>query len=127
MSMEQDISLALQRRAFEMQFEELWRSYSKMEEEVRNLRTENKRLKSAQYKSEELAAMQTKLDEMHTELHRGFPVNKEESRKANEWIAEHKKHCKHPSFTYQFGDTEIGRIGTVECDRCKKYCIFQTR
>lgn len=42
MSMEQDISLALQRRAFEMQFEELWRSYSKMEEEVRNLRAESK-------------------------------------------------------------------------------------
>ena len=90
--------------------------------EYRNeyLKEEIERLKSEQYKDEELSKMKENYDRMKNDYYRGFPISEEEDKKINEWIDGQMK--KNPSsagaiggrFRYEFVPTSIGTIGVVK-------------
>ena len=90
--------------------------------EYRNeyLKEEIERLKSEQYKDEELSKMKENYDRMKNDYYRGFPISEEEDKKINEWIDGQMK--KNPSsagaiggrFRYEFVPTSLVTIGVVK-------------
>ena len=103
---------------------------------IRNeyLEDEIKRLKSEQYKDEELSRMKEKYDEMLKDYHRGFPISEEEDKKIMEWLDEITKDEDFVTktggaiggrFTYEFIPTGVGIIGIVKDGRTGKKLTFR--
>ena len=103
------------------------------------LEEENKKLKDEHYKDSEMQRMKTELEKAKDDLHRGFPISKEEEEKIKEWQLKHdaEKHglktmeqrlraggCCGGRYTYQFVPTSIGTIGEVICS-CGEKFTFQ--
>lgn len=84
-----------------------------------SLTEENERLKSENYKDEELSKLLGKYNEMRDSYYRGFPISLEEQKKIEDWKTDILN--KYPTntgaiggrFTYQFTKTSIGVIGTI--------------
>lgn len=86
---------------------------------------ECERLKSEQYKDEELSKMKAELEALQKETDLGFPITQEEHDAIDAWKRQHEdaKHGGYPAYfgaigggyTYKFTPTSIGTCGTVEC------------
>nr|UVY61648.1 MAG: hypothetical protein [Bacteriophage sp.] len=109
------------------------------EKRIKYLEEENKKLKDEHYKDSEMQRMKTELEKAKDDLHRGFPISKEEEEKIKEWQLKHdaEKHglktmeqrlraggCCGGRYTYQFVPTSIGTIGEVICS-CGEKFTFQ--
>lgn len=100
-------------------FQRLYDQFRNLEGQIKYLQQENKRLKSKQYKDEELARMKKDYEEMKSDYYRGFPISEKEHNKIQEWIDKQMK--KHPGvggaiggrFRYEFIPTGIGTSGTI--------------
>lgn len=55
------------------------------EKRIKYLGEENKKLKDEHYKDSEMQRMKTELEKAKDDLHRGFPISKEEEEKIKEW------------------------------------------
>lgn len=86
---------------------------------------ECERLKTEQYKDQELAKMKSELDELRKEYDLGFPMTQEECDAITAWKTKHEneKHGGYPAYfgaiggnyTYKFVGTSIGICGSIEC------------
>ena len=109
------------------------------EKRIKYLEEENKKLKDEHYKDSEMQRMEAELKKAKEDLHRGFPISKEEQERIREWQLEHDavKHglktmeqrlraggCIGGRLTYHFIPTSIGNIGEVECS-CGEKFTFQ--
>lgn len=109
------------------------------EKRIKYLEEENKKLKDEHYKDSEMQRMKTELKKVKDDLHRGFPISKEEEEKIKEWQLKHdaEKHglktmeqrlraggCSGGRYTYQFVPTGIGTVGEVICS-CGEKFTFQ--
>jgi hypothetical protein len=122
-----DILLALKERA------------ASYEAHYASVSAENERLKSENYKDEELQWMKKQMEE--TELHyqklmedygRGFRITKEEQEKIDMWKKAHikKKHNGNSyagaiggNWTYKFTPTGIGTLGEIKCSCGETFCF----
>ena len=107
------------------------------EELINNLREQIKSLEDENWKDEQLQKMKEEYNQMKVDYNRGFPMTKEESRKAREWMDKHENE-KHPlsnerfprggaiggSYQFIFTPTSIGTFGTVKCS-CGAEFTFQ--
>lgn len=109
------------------------------EKRIKYLEEENKKLKDDHYKDSEMQRMKTELEKAKDDLHRGFPISKEEEEKIKEWQDKHdaEKHglktmeqrlraggCCGGRYTYKFIPTSIGVIGEIICS-CGEKFTFQ--
>ena len=103
------------------------------------LREENRQLKDAAYRDNELIKMKTELDNFKTEYYRGFPISKEDEKKIEEWKNKHERYAHMirsiddrlgtggsigGRYTYEFIPTSIGTIGVVKC-HCGEQFVFR--
>lgn len=95
---------------------------------IKLLETENAILKEEHYKDKELNRLQEKINCLTENMHRGFPITKEEEEKIDAWKDNHirEKHWKKKnyitkqgpvdcSFSYQFFPTILDTIRIVKC------------
>ena len=107
---------------------------------IEYLHDENKRLKSKQYKDEELSKMKDYVEKTEKDMCRGFPISEREEQKIEEWKLKHEiedhgldtpekrlraQGCCSGGYTYEFTPTSIGIIGVVKCS-CGKEFEFQS-
>ena len=59
------------------------------EKRIKYLGEENKKLKEEHYKDSEMQRMEAELEKAKDDLHRGFPISKEEEEKIKEWQLKH--------------------------------------
>lgn len=106
--------------------------YQDQNERIEYLLEENKKLRSENYKDEELQRMQQELEEARTKLHLGFPITIEENTAAASWQQQHiKKYHNGNSyagviggmFDFCFIPTSIGTIGICECSSCRSKAL----
>ena len=103
---------------------------------IEYLEKENKKLKDAAYKNEELKKMQQHLERMQADYRRGFPITEAEEKAIEKWCNEHdrKAHglktdkdrlraggCIGGRYSYEFIPTSIGVLGEVKCSCGKKF------
>lgn len=83
------------------------------------LRKENERLKSEQYKDEELARLKEENEKLKADYYRGFPISEEEKKKIDEWknslpeVPITKLGAIGGRYIYEFTPTSIGVSGTI--------------
>lgn len=106
---------------------------------IEYLQEENERLKSEQYKDEELSKMREYVEKVDKDMNRGFPISEREEQRIKEWKLKHEvedhgldtpdkrlkaQGCCGGAYTYSFIPTSIGTIGVVKCS-CGKEFEFQ--
>lgn len=121
--------------SFEQMIKDLEKYNKEREEKIDCLIKENERLRSENYKDEELAKMQKEITWTKDILERdqkamrlGFPISEEEDAAINKWYKEHKEK-EHGgkyyggaiggSISYKFIPTSIGTVGVCSCDACR--------
>ena len=83
------------------------------------LREENERLKSEQYRDEELTEMKKKYEKMHEDYYRGFPITKKEEEKIKQWMdtvvgkEPERMRMNSARFHYEFYPTPLGVSGVI--------------
>lgn len=103
----------------------------KRDEEIVQLREENKRLREENYKDSELQMMKSKCKAMQEDLWRGFPISEDEDAKIREWIGQHltKRHKLmvngNGRFKYEFQDFSEVSVGSVVCTECGESFTFR--
>lgn len=120
-------------------FESLRYRIESKDDTIKNLREENKQLKTELYKDTKIQELTTQLEQLSVDYYRGFPITEEEKQKIEQWIQQHDKEkhgivtdeqrlhangCCGGRFTYQFTPTSIGVIGTIIC-HCGDSFTFQ--
>lgn len=88
------------------------------------LEKENKRLKSENYKDEELIRMKEQYDKMKEDYYRGFPITIEQKNKINEWKLS-KGFKSNNTYHYEFYPTAIGLSGIIINDNTNDKFQFQ--
>lgn len=114
--------------------------FKEKEDKITSLKAENERLKSENYKDEELAKMKAKMEqamqqrkEAYDAMYRGFPISKEEQDDINNWMRAHditthgNTKGYHGAigggFDYVFTPTSIGTVAKCVCGTCKLKAI----
>ena len=107
---------------------------------IKYLNEENKRLRSEQYKDEELSKMKDYMEEVKKDMFRGFPISEREEQRIEEWKLKHEiedhgldtpekrlraQGCCGGAYTYYFVPCSIGTIGVVKYS-CGKEFEFQS-
>ena len=97
---------------------------------ISKLREENEKLRSEQYKDEQLKELNTKLEKANADLNRGFPITEFEEKKIKMWMERHEEEAhglNTPAkkilyggtiggrYSYHFIPTALGTFATVRC------------
>lgn len=116
--------------------EQLIELHDAQKDYIADLKDENERLKSENYKDEELTKMKEKVKIAEEEkkralddYYRGFPISEEEQKSIREWQKQHdieehgNKSGYHGTigggFLYRFVPTSIGIVGECRCGTCQ--------
>lgn len=106
------------------------------ENRIKWLEKENKILKSAKYKDEELSRMKSELAKMREDYYRGFPISEKEQTSIEEWQHKHEEKvhglktlddrlkvggCIGGRYKYIFYPTSIGVSGEIVCSCGAKF------
>lgn len=104
------------------------------EKTIEKLQSENEKLKNNVYKDEEITKLKIENDDLwesiHNSIHSGFPINKEEMNRINNWRDSHNKTCNCRGdvsgyrFTYSFCSGGLGTIGSIKCI-CGEEFVFR--
>ena len=83
---------------------------------ISKLREENEKLRSEQYKDEQLKELNDKLDKARADLERGFPITEFEEKKIKMWMERHGEvSCGGRYYSYHFTPSSLGTFATVRC------------
>lgn len=120
-------------------FKVIQREIDTLKYQNKRLMSENARLKSKNYKDEELTAMRVQLEAMRKDYYRGFSISEEEQKNIRNWMDKHDEEvhnchtledkikrggCIGGTYKYEFVPTSIGTVGTVKCS-CGAEFTFQ--
>ena len=117
--------------------EMLKEKFRKLDKQIVYLKEQNEKLKSENWKDEQLQTMERRYKEMQEDYYSGFPISKKEKDAINKWIKKHEEE-KHPSsdrlfprggaiggsYTYRFTPTGLGTFGEIRCS-CGEIFHFQ--
>ena len=102
------------------------------EQRIAYLEKENEHLKSEHYKDDEIKQLKEENKRLQEDYWRGFPISKEEEKAIDDWWKKHREE-KHNgntysgaiggSLEYRFIPTSIGTIGEVVCSCGEKFCF----
>lgn len=99
--------------------QEVYDHYRSVKLQNEHLHKENERLKSDQYRDEELAEMKKKYEKMHEDYYRGFPITKEDEEKIAKWMdtvigkKPERMRMNSARFHYEFYPTPLGVSGVI--------------
>lgn len=100
------------------------------EDRIKRLEEENKRLKDASWKDEELQKMKTKFESMEADYYRGFPISAKEDATIEKWMKKHDEEIHGLTtdtlrmkaggvsggrYSYHFLPTSLGVSGVIHC------------
>lgn len=109
---------------------ELGDKFTQLEAQNKRLKEENRLLKSEHFKDEELARMKTTMDQLQSDLIRGFPISEKEESKIKQWLNSHDCIYKGTRLggvsEYRFGIIPgIGYNGYAKCTCGKEFCFYE--